>query len=133
MAWVRITIRHGPGHQSETVKYTFLRRATEEAIEEAVEEEGRRRDYEYPITEVRKIAALPASEHKSLVQHYHYRRDDAVAMLEILGKTKTIREYEWRCRKCGNRWTRFAKKCPNAVCGGRVRRVVKGLEDDDRQ
>jgi len=129
MAWLRITIHHGPGHQSETVKYTFLRRATEEAIEEAVEDEIRRGDYEYPLTEAKKVAALPASKHKDLTQHYHYQRDDAVAMLEILGTTKTTREYEWRCAKCGDRWTRHSKKCPNAVCGGRVRRVVKKQEE----
>lgn len=131
MAWLKITIHHGPGHQSRTVKYVFLRWATKTAIEEAVEEEKDHgdRDYDSPLVDVKKVAVLPASEHESLVQHYHFQRDDAVAMLEILGKTKTSREYEWRCVKCGEKWTRFYEECIKPTCQGRVKRMVKKQEE----
>lgn len=125
MAWVRIEIHHGPGHQSTTVKYVFLRWATEKAITEAIGDEMERGGYDWPLSDVKKVKALPASEHNSLVQHYTFTRDNAVAMLEILGKTKTTREYEWQCVKCGHRWCRsYGGKC-FPQCGGRVKRVVK--------
>ncbi len=130
MPWWKIKIVHGPGHQSETVKYRFFRRLTKAEADDVMTEEANAVEGDWPIVKMGRVAALPASKHKELTQHYHYRRDDAVAMLEILGKTKTTREYEWRCRKCGDRWTRFVKRCPNGVCGGRVRRVVKKQEDD---
>jgi rRNA maturation endonuclease Nob1 len=129
MAWLRITIHHGPGHQSETVKYRFFRRITKAEVEDVMSEEANEVEGDWPIVKMNRVTALPASKHKELTQHYHYQRDDAVAMLEILGKTKTTREYEWRCAKCGDRWTRHSKKCPNAVCGGRVRRVVVKQEE----
>jgi hypothetical protein len=138
MSWVQFTISHGPGHQSETIEYVYFPRGGERRgvtldarIKEHMEECMDLSGYDWPIVHHKKMTKLPELAHQNLVEEYHYQRDSAIAMLDVLAKTKTVKEYVWRCPICSCKphMADRNRACPMSKgalkCPGKLKREVK--------
>lgn len=133
--WVKIMISHGPGHQSETTKYFYFTRGGKKntidmRIKEYIEESLDLSGYDWPIVTHKKLGeSLPRSVHKDKTERYYFKRDNAIAMLDVLTKTKITEEYGWFCNKCNHRSYRspdsikLNREC-SVRCPGKLKKVM---------
>lgn len=86
MAWYRIRIVHGPGHQGTHVEYIWCEgKVTKEDRREWCREISNREYMDWPIGKVRKVSKLPDDVRAEKVKDAQDRIASAKHMLKVLG------------------------------------------------
>lgn len=78
-AWYKVTIDHGPGHQSRTIRYVY---STPGRIQLEVED----MNLEYPIMTARKVSKLPPKEKEWMIASQKSKIASAKSMLKLLAR-----------------------------------------------
>ena len=106
MAWYKIDIRHGPGHQSHTVEYLWhgtvfppdghKERLSKEDRQYLFDHVARQWDMDWPIGTVRKVNSLPPKVHEQKVSEFRANLRHADTMLQVLAETPVDKVKEKR-------------------------------------
>jgi hypothetical protein len=102
MAWYKVDIRHGPGHQSRTTKYLYF----DDEDWESVSEEDKKKEafdmvveywWEYPIGNVTRIVELPEEIRQEKIEFFKDSRSEADKMIKEL---ETIAPHKYYALLC---------------------------------
>jgi hypothetical protein len=86
MAWYKIRIVYGPGHQGTHIEYLWCAgKVTKEDKSEWCREIASREYMDWPIGRVRKVPKLPSEVRAEKVKYEQDRITSAQRMLKVLG------------------------------------------------
>lgn len=92
MAWYKVSITYGPGHQAKFEKYVWDCTHLSDDDKRELWEQYLSYDMDWPIGRVEPISELPFEIHSELVKEFNNKLNYAKGMLKILEKTSTKQE-----------------------------------------
>lgn len=93
MPWFEVTIRHGPGHQSKSIKYLHQKSLTLKDVKELYSDSHNDYEYGVPSFKIKKLAGLPTSILKRMRLEAEREILFAKEKLKVIANTKVIPDH----------------------------------------